>query len=70
VVVRSQLVKRDEKWVVAYSAAVAEGVTPSDEIKKEVQALQRLSAWAFVIPESKALAMTKPNEDVLVKAGK
>jgi hypothetical protein len=70
VVVRSQLVKRDEKWVVAYSAAVAEGVTPSDEIKKEVQALQQLSAWAFVIPESKALAMTKPNEDVLVKAGK
>ena len=70
VVVKTKLINKDDKWVAAYTFAIAEGATPSEEIKKDVQSLQHLASWAFVIPESKARTMSKPNEDVLVKAGK
>jgi hypothetical protein len=70
VVVKSQLIGKDDRWIATYTVAIAEGTTPTEEVRKEVEALQPLSAWAFVIPEAKARTMSKPNDDVLVKAGK
>lgn len=70
IVVKTQLVKRDEDWAVSYAASLAEGVTASEEVTKEVQKLQALSPWVFVIPETKATLMMKSNDDVLVAAGK
>ncbi len=70
VTVKSKLSQHEDKWIVSYSASIAENPGSAEDAKKTVEGVNKLAAWAFVVPEAKALLMQKPNADVLVKAGK
>ena len=78
-VIKTALLQKEDKWFVKYSVAYdasvagtalkSAGATEPDKVKLEAESLaQNLTRWAFVIPETKAMLMTKKISDVLVSS--